>query len=279
MRTSLLALRPCVSSIGEGMTLVMGIVNVTPDSFSDGGLWLRTDAAIAHAESLIAQGADIIDIGGESTRPGSHPVDQATELQRTVPVVSAVAAKGVEVSIDTTKAAVAEAAVDAGATIINDVSASLCNLAASTGAGWIAMHSQGVSATMQDDPRYDDAVEDVADFLLGAVRRGRAAGVQRIWVDPGIGFGKTEQHNLELLANIDRFTEIAPVLIGVSRKSVVGRIHAQSDGLAGEDPITESDDRLEGSVGIAVWSAYLGVDMIRTHDVRATVHALSLLKP
>ncbi|MXW61056.1 MAG: dihydropteroate synthase [Acidimicrobiaceae bacterium] len=265
------------------MTRVMGIVNVTPDSFSDGGLWLESDSAIAHAESLIEQGADIIDIGGESTRPGSHPVDEATELERTIPVVSALVSKGVEVSIDTTKAAVARAAVDAGATIINDVSASLENVAASTGAGWIAMHALSDSATMQDDPRYDDVVEDIADFLADAVRRGRAAGVERIWVDPGIGFGKTKQHNLELLANIDRFAQIAPVLVGASRKSVIGQVHAQSDslltdGLAGENPMTGSDDRLEGSVGIAVWSAYLGVDMIRVHDVRATVHALSLLK-
>ena len=261
------------------MTLVMGIVNVTPDSFSDGGLWLETDAAIAHAESLIAQGADIIDVGGESTRPGSRPVDQAIELERTIPVVSAVAATGVEVSIDTTKAEVARAAVDAGATIINDVSASLEAVAAATGAGWIAMHALGDSATMQDDPRYDDVVEDVAVFLSEAVDRGRAAGVERIWVDPGIGFGKTARHNLELLANIDHFTEIAPVLVGASRKSVVGQVHARSDGLEGDNPITGSDDRLEGSVGIAVWSAYLGVDMIRVHDVRATVHALSVLTP
>lgn len=265
------------------MTQVMGIVNVTPDSFSDGGLWLETDAAVAHAESLIGQGANVIDIGGESTRPGSHPIDEATELERTIPVVLAAAAMGVDVSIDTTKAAVARAAVDAGAAIINDVSASLENVAASTGAGWIAMHALGDSATMQDDPRYDDVVEEVADFLADAVRRGRAAGVDRIWIDPGIGFGKTKQHNLELLANLDRLAQIAPVLVGASRKSVVGQVHARSDGLladglAGENPMTGSGDRLEGSVGIAVWSAYLGVDMIRVHDVRATVHALSLLK-
>ena len=255
----------------------MGIVNVTPDSFSDGGLWVGAGAAVAHAESLIEQGADVIDVGGESTRPGSVPVDQATELARTIPVVSAVAATGVEVSIDTTKPEVARAAVDAGATIINDVSASLEAVAAATGAGWIAMHALGDSATMQDDPRYDDAVEDVAGFLAEAVDRGRAAGVERIWIDPGIGFGKTTRHNLELLANIDRFAEIAPVLVGASRKSVVGSVHAASDGLEGVEPISGSADRLEGSVGIAVWSAYLGVDMIRVHDVRPTVHALSLL--
>ena len=260
------------------MTLVMGIVNVTPDSFSDGGLWLETDAAISHAESLIAQGADIIDVGGESTRPGSRPVDQATELARTIPVVSSVASTGVEVSIDTTKAEVARAAVDAGATIINDVSASLHNVAAETGAGWIAMHALGDSATMQDDPRYDDVVGDIADYLADAVSRGREAGVERIWVDPGIGFGKTTRHNLELLANIDRFTEIAPVLVGASRKTVVGEIHAGSGTVEGENPVTPTHDRLEGSVAIAVWSTYLGVDMIRVHDVKATVHGLSLLK-
>ena len=265
------------------MARVMGIVNVTPDSFSDGGLWSKTDTAVAHAQSLIEQGADIIDIGGESTRPGAHPVDEATELERTIPVVSAVAAMGVKVSIDTTKAAVAKAAVAAGATIINDVSSSLESVAAATGAGWIAMHSLGDSATMQNDPRYDDVVSDIADYLTDAVGRGRAAGVERIWIDPGIGFGKTKQHNLELLANIDCFVQIAPVLVGASRKSVVGQVHAQSDGLlddglTGDNPITGSDDRLEGSVGIAVWSAYLGVDMIRVHDVSATVHALSLLR-
>ena len=257
----------------------MGIVNVTPDSFSDGGLWCEPDAAVAHAESLVAQGADIIDIGGESTRPGSCRVDLATELERTIPVVSAVAATGVEVSIDTTKPEVARAAVAAGATIINDVSASLQQVAAATGAGWIAMHALADSATMQDDPRYDDVVEDIAGFLAGAVNRGRAAGVQRIWVDPGIGFGKTTRHNVELLANIDRFSEIAPVVVGASRKSVVGTVHARSDGLEGAEATTGTDDRLAGSVGIAVWSAYLGVDMIRVHDVEATVHALSVLAP
>lgn len=256
----------------------MGIVNVTPDSFSDGGLCADTEAAIAHADLLIKQGADIVDIGGESTRPGSQPTDEPTELQRVIPVVAEVATRGTEVSIDTTKAAVARAAIDAGATIINDVSASLFGVAAESGAGWIAMHRQGNSATMQDDPRYHDVVEEVAGFLSEALHCGRAAGVERIWVDPGIGFGKTAQHNLELLANIDRFTSIAPVLLGVSRKSVIGHIHARSDGVAGENPTVATDDRLVGSLAIALWSAYLGVDMIRVHDVKATVDALSLLK-
>ena len=282
------------------MTQVMGIVNVTPDSFSDGGRWLEPAEAIAHAKTLMNQGADIIDVGGESTRPGSHPVDEATELERTIPVVSALADSGIEVSIDTTKAAVAEAAVDAGASIINDVSASLYEVAASKGVGWIAMHSLGDSATMQDSPRYGDVVEDIATFLSEAVELGRSTGVERIWVDPGIGFGKTTQHNLELLANIDRFVEIAPVLLGASRKSVVGRIQARSDARATSHSthsrrsthsahsthstrstevfLTDTADRLEGSVAIAVWSAYLGVEMIRVHDVEATVHALSLLK-
>lgn len=268
------------------MPKVMGIVNVTPDSFSDGGRYFSTDAAIAHGEMLTLKGADIIDVGGESTRPGSQRIDEASELARTIPVVSALAAKGITVSIDTTKAAVALAAVDAGATIINDVSASLYEVAAATGASWIAMHALADSATMQDDPQYDDVVEDIAAFLSLAVRRGQEAGVKQIWVDPGIGFGKTTKHNLEILSNIDRFLDIAPLLVGASRKSVVGNLHALSDAFLGADrninghslEPTPTDDRLEGSVAFALWSVYLGVDMIRVHDVEATVQALSLFQ-
>ncbi len=268
------------------MPKVMGIVNVTPDSFSDGGCYFSTDAAIAHAEMLTLKGADIIDIGGESTRPGSQRIDEASELQRTIPVVSALAAQGITVSIDTTKAAVALAAIEAGATIINDVSASLYEVAATTGVGWIAMHALADSATMQDNPQYGDVVEEIAEFLSLAVRRGRDAGVTQIWIDPGIGFGKTTKHNIEIVSNIDRFLEIAPLLIGASRKSVVGNLHARSDAFlcAGKNCYefalvpTPTDDRLEGSVAFALWSAYLGVDMIRVHDVEATVQALSLFQ-
>lgn len=262
------------------MTRVMGIVNVTPDSFSDGGDWLDTARAVEHARALVAYGAEFIDVGGESTRPGAAPVDSATELGRVLPVIEALAGTmgDVEISIDTTKAAVARAAVEAGATIINDVSASLENAAAATGAGWIAMHSLGPSATMQDDPAYDDVVADISEFLADAAARGRAAGVSRMWVDPGIGFGKTTSHNLDLVANLDRFSEIAPVLIGVSRKRFIGEIHAKSDGMATETGVTAPDDRLEGSVALAAWSTHLGADIVRVHDVRATVHAVRVVQ-
>ena len=264
------------------MTRVMGVVNVTPDSFFDGGRFVDTDRAIAHARVLVAEGADIIDIGGESTRPGSFGVDENTELARTIPVIEALAGTigVVELSIDTTKAAVAEAAVAAGATIINDVSASLESVAASTGAGWVAMHALDSSATMQDDPHYDDVVEEVGAFLDDAAGRGRAAGVVRIWVDPGIGFGKTTEHNLELVANLDRFVDAAPVLVGVSRKRFVGELNWSSDGagVVGAVVDVDVDDRLEGSVAMATWSAHLGADIVRVHDVRATVHAVGVVQ-
>jgi dihydropteroate synthase len=262
------------------MTRVMGIVNVTPDSFSDGGRWFDPDAAVSHARALVAQGADLIDIGGESSRPGSEPVAVAAELERTIPVIEALAGTigDVEISIDTTKPEVARAAVAAGATIINDISASLEDVAAQTGAGWVAMHRLGPSATMQDDPVYGDVVEDIAAFLVDAVERGRAAGVERIWIDPGIGFGKTTDHNLDLVANIDRFSAIAPVLVGVSRKRFVGVLHAASDGMTGETVATAPEDRLEGSVAMATWSSHMGADIVRVHDVRATVHAVRVVQ-
>jgi len=262
------------------MTRVMGIVNVTPDSFSDGGDWLDVDAAVSHARALIADGADLIDIGGESTRPGSLPVDEATELRRVLPVIERLVGTvgDAEISIDTTKPAVARASITAGASIINDVSASLETVAADTGAGWIAMHRLGSSETMQQDPSYGDVVEEIHTFLSSAAQRGRAAGVERLWVDPGIGFGKTTAHNLELLANLDRFSEIAPVLIGVSRKRFIGELHARSDGISTETAVTDPDDRLEGSVALATWSTYLGADIVRVHDVRATVHAVRVVQ-
>ena len=262
------------------MTRVMGIVNVTPDSFSDGGRFADTDAAVAHALRLVEEGADIIDIGGESTRPGSLPVDEETELARTIPVIESLASRigDVEISIDTTKPTVAEAAVAAGASIVNDVSASLEEVAASVGAGWVAMHASGPSASMQDDPRYDDVVAEVADFLDDAAARGRAAGVRRLWVDPGIGFGKTTAHNLQLVANLDRFARSADVLVGVSRKRFVGELHAQSDGIGDRFGVTDVDDRLEGSLAMATWSAHLGVEIVRVHDVRATVHAVGVVQ-
>lgn len=259
---------------------VMGILNVTPDSFSDGGHHLTVDAAVAHGRRLAAEGAGVIDIGGESTRPGAEPVAVDTELDRVVPVVealwSALVADGadhIELSVDTTKAAVARAAVAAGASIVNDVSASLEAVAADLGAGWIAMHAAGPSATMQDQPRYHDVRAEVADHLADAARRGTEAGVTRLWVDPGIGFGKTTEHNLALVGDLDRFTAIAPVVVGVSRKATIGAIHAESDSVAA----VGADDRLEGSLAMATWCAHLGAGMVRVHDVRATVHAVSVV--
>jgi len=255
---------------------VMGIVNVTPDSFSDGGHHDSTDAAVAHALGLLAQGADILDVGGESTRPGAVPVDEATELARAIPVIEGIrsAAPEAVISIDTGKVAVADAAAAAGATILNDVTASLEETAARNGMGWIAMHALGPSQTMQDDPRYDDVVGEIADFLAAAVERGRAAGVTDIWIDPGIGFGKTLDHNLALVANLDRFTAIAPTLLAVSRKRSLGVLHAQSDGC---DEPTPPDDRLEASLAMATWAGFLGADIVRVHDVRATVHAVGVI--
>ncbi len=257
------------------MVDVMGVINVTPDSFSDGGQWLRAEAAIEHAGRLIEQGANIVDVGGESTRPGSDPVAAALETQRIVPVVEGIVERwpSTRVSVDTNKGSVAVAAINAGASLINDVSASLEDVAAAHGVGWIAMHSGGPSKTMQDNPQYDDVVEEVAVYLADAVQRGQAAGVRDIWIDPGIGFGKTFEHNLEIVANLDRFVEIGPVVLGVSRKRTIGDLHARSDGVLD----VSASDRLEGSLAMATWGAFLGADMVRVHDVQATVHAVGVL--
>ena len=266
-----------------GGPTIMGVVNVTPDSFSDGGRHDSVDAAIAHGLRLLDEGAHLLDVGGESTRPGALPVDEATELARTIPVIEGLhaARPDVTLSIDTSKPLVAEAAAQAGATILNDVTASLEAVAARNGMGWIAMHASGPSATMQDDPFYDDVLGEITAFLSEAVARGEAAGVERVWIDPGIGFGKTLQHNLTLVANLDRLTPIAPVVLAVSRKNTIGRLHAASDhggDAATADP-TATDDRLEGSLAIATWGGFLGVDMVRVHDVRATVHAVGVIEP
>ncbi len=262
---------------------VMGVVNVTPDSFSDGGRHDSVDVAIAHGLTLLDEGADLLDVGGESTRPGAVPVDEATELARTIPVIEGLHAARPDavLSIDTSKPAVADAAAAAGASILNDVTASLEVVAARNGMGWIAMHASGPSATMQDDPFYDDVVGEIADYLAAAAERGRAAGVEALWVDPGIGFGKTLAHNLELVANLDRFVDIAPVVLAVSRKTSLGRLHAASDTGGPVETVepTPTDDRLEGSLAMATWGGILGADMVRVHDVRATVHAVGVIEP
>ena len=245
----------------------MGVLNVTPDSFSDGGRYLDRDRAVAHGLALVAEGADVVDVGGESTRPGAAPVGEAEERRRVVPVVEALA-PSVGVSVDTRSRTVAEAAVAAGATLVNDVSASLWSVAAEVGVGWVAMHMQGTPATMQRAPRYDDVVAEVGAFLRDRVAAAREAGVAEVWVDPGIGFGKTLEHNLVLLRDLGRLVaDGAPVVVGTSRKRSLGE-------LTGGAPV---DDRLEASVATAVWAVEQGAAMVRVHDVAPTVGALGLL--
>ena len=251
--------------------LVMGVINVTPDSFSDGGRFADADAAVAHGLELLAEGADWLDVGGESTRPGASPVDEAEERRRVVPVVEALAAAGARVSIDTRKPAVARAAVAAGATLLNDVGAANGAVAAELGVAWAAMHMQGEPATMQDDPRYGDVVAEVVDHLVSVAESAVAAGVPEVWIDPGIGFGKTAAHNLALLAHLDAFVATGfPVLVGTSRKGFIGRLLGDSDGTDAPAPL---DDRLEGSLATATWAMASGAQMVRAHDVRATAQA------
>jgi dihydropteroate synthase len=246
---------------------VMGILNVTPDSFSDGGRFLDHDAAVAHGLRLAAEGAAVVDVGGESTRPGARPVDPAEEKARVVPVVEALAPH-VRVSIDTRNADVAEAAIAAGATLLNDVSASLWEVAASGAVGWVALHMQGDPQTMQDDPRYADVVGEVRAFLVERAARAVAAGVDEVWIDPGIGFGKTLAHNLELLRRLGELTDAGhPVLVGTSRKGFLGTL------TGGAAP----DDRLEASLATAVAAAAAGARMIRAHEVAPTVAAMRIL--
>jgi dihydropteroate synthase len=257
------------------LPLVMGVVNVTPDSFSDGGLFSSTQAAVAHGRALAAEGADWIDVGGESTRPGAAPVDEATELARVLPVVEQLAADGLRVSIDTRKASVARAAVAAGASLLNDVSASLDDVAAELGVPWAAMHAQGDPSTMQDHPRYDDVVAEVQAFLVERAQRATAKGVPQVWIDPGIGFGKTAAHNLSLLGALPELVATGhPVLVGTSRKGFLGALLGTSDGLDGSVPV---DDRLEGSLATATWAMACGVQMVRVHDVRATRQAAAVI--
>lgn len=281
--------------IGPMSAQVMGVLNVTPDSFSDGGAWSDTATAVAHGRRLIDAGADIVDVGGESTRPGAEPVDAAAEADRVVPVIDALApvasAAGVQLSVDTRRASVADAALRAGATLLNDVSSSLEAVAAEHRAGWIAMHMQGDPASMQHAPRYDDVVAEVLDAQCEAVARGRAAGVSECYLDPGIGFGKTFAHNWQLLAGLDRFVATGtPVVVGTSRKAFLGAALARSDARsdartdggsgAGHDAGSDTvpvDDRLQGSITTATWAASVGAAVVRVHDVRATVQAVTVI--
>jgi dihydropteroate synthase len=245
----------------------MGVLNVTPDSFSDGGRWLDPEAAAAHGLRMVAEGADVVDVGGESTRPGADPVAAAEEARRVLPVIEALAPH-VRVSIDTRKAEVAEAAIAAGATLLNDISASLAGVAAAGGVGWVAMHMQGEPQTMQAAPTYVDVVAEVRAFLVERASQARGAGVDEVWIDPGIGFGKTLAHNLALLAHLDQLVDTGfPVVVGTSRKSFLGK-------LTGDAP---TDDRVEASVATAAWSLARGAAMVRVHDVAPTVAAARLL--
>jgi dihydropteroate synthase len=256
-----------------GFVRVMGIVNVTPDSFSDGGLYLDADAAIAHGRALAVAGADVLDIGGESTRPGAEPVGAEEEIRRTEPVVRALAAAGHVVSIDTSKARVAAAALDAGARIVNDVTAfrsdpEIAALCAERDCDVVLMHMLGTPRTMQDDPRYDDVVDDVKAFLAERVEAAVAEGVSedRIWVDPGVGFGKTLQHNLELLRRLSELSDLGrPVIVGTSRKRFIGAITGR-----------EADDRIGGTVASNVLALLNGADAFRVHDVAEVKQALDV---
>jgi dihydropteroate synthase len=262
---------------------LMGIVNVTPDSFSDGGHFLDADAAVARARALVDQGADIVDIGGESTRPGAEPVPEAEELRRVLPVVERLAVGGLsaQISVDTTKASVARAALDAGASLINDVSAfradpEMAALVAQSGADCCLMHMLGEPRTMQDDPRYDDVVDDVRAFLEERLEFAVREGVERerIMVDPGIGFGKTESHNLELLRRLSELLTLgAPIVIGTSRKGFLGRIAARAGGMA--DPL-DAGDRLAGTIASNVLAYERGASVFRVHDVAPVREALAV---
>ena len=256
----------------------MGVLNVTCDSFSDGGLYMDYEAAVRRGRQMVAEGVDVVDVGGESTRPGASAVAPDEELRRVVPVIEALAGE-VRVSIDTAKASVAHAALAAGATLLNDVSSSLAAVAAEHGAGFVAMHCKGTPADMQLDPRYDDVVGEVRQFLERCVTNARAAGVTEVYIDPGIGFGKSVRHNLQLLAALPELVATGvPVLVGTSRKSFIGHLGAggSPDGRVGEVPPLGAHDRLDGSLASAVWAMACGAAVVRVHDVAATVQAAQL---
>lgn len=253
---------------------VMGVLNVTPDSFSDGGRFYDSQRAVDHALEMVANGADLIDVGGESTRPGAQVVSVAEELQRVIPVVDALVRQlKVPVSVDTTKPAVMEAALIAGASVINDINAlnapgAIDCLRRHPNASVCLMHMRGHPATMQNEPQYDDVVAEVKAYLMRRVEVCCVAGIrpEQIWLDPGIGFGKTDVHNLTLLAHLDELVSTGyPVLVGVSRKSTIGRVLGR-----------QVDERLPGSLALATLAVYQGARIIRVHDVAASRDAVTL---
>jgi dihydropteroate synthase len=255
---------------------IMGVLNVTPDSFSDGGRFIDAEAAVAHAKAMIASGADVIDVGGESTRPGAAPVSVAEEIARVVAVIAALSRETkTTIAIDTMKPQVARAAIEAGAAIWNDVSALMyaedsLAVAADLGCPVILMHMQGEPRTMQTDPRYEDVVVDVTAFLQDRITEADRAGVavERLWIDPGIGFGKTLDHNLDLIRALPEIRSACgcPLLFGASRKSFIAKI----------DPGADSQNRIGGSLAAALLACEFGADMIRVHDVAETVQAIKV---
>ena len=258
----------------HGAPIVMGILNVTPDSFSDGGRFLDPPAAVDHARHMMAAGAEVIDVGGESTRPGAEPVPADEELRRVLPVIEALAAQGpVMVSIDTSKAAVAEQALAASAAIVNDVTAlrgdpRMAEVVARTGAWVVLMHMQGTPRTMQIAPYYGDVGAEVTAWLEGAATSARARGIaaDRILLDPGLGFGKTAEQNLTLLRELRRLTALGyPVLVGPSRKSFIGAVLG-----------AEVESRLAGTLACAAWAVQQGARIVRVHDVGPTVHVIRM---
>ena len=262
-----------LAALDRAGPLVMGVLNTTPDSFSDGGRWGAVDAAVSQALRMVDEGADLIDVGGESSRPGAEPVSLTVELDRVLPVIERIADRAV-VSIDTAKPEIADRALAAGAVVVNDITASLEAVAADHDAGWIAMQMKGEPRTMHLDPEYEDVVAEVTEFLVAAGDRGRKAGVPRTWIDPGIGFGKSIRHNLELLRATKSLVATGlPVVVGVSRKGFIGQLHAASDGVEQVGP----DDRLAGSVLAAAFAARAGAHIVRVHDVRATARAVDRL--
>jgi len=252
---------------------VMGIVNVTPDSFSDGGKFNTTDKAVAHGMELVAQGADILDIGGESTRPGATPVPLDEELNRVVPVIKALAQAGVPLSIDTYKPEVMRAAIEAGADIVNDVCAlqepNALEIVAASKVGVCLMHMQGRPQTMQVDPQYQDVVAEVTSFLATRLKAAEAMGIsrERVLLDPGFGFGKRTEHNITLLNQLSSLQSLGlPLLIGLSRKSVLGQVVG-----------SEVDERIHASIAASVVSVMKGANIVRVHDVKPTVDALKIV--
>ena len=251
----------------------MGVVNVTPDSFSDGGLYLDPEAAIGHGRELAKAGAEILDVGGESTRPGAEPVEEAEELRRVVPVIRGLGDLDCRISVDTSKAAVAEAALDAGVEIVNDVTAlrgdpAMAARCADRECTVVLMHMRGEPRTMQEDPRYDDVVADVKAFLAERLEAATAAGIaeERVWLDPGIGFGKTAAHNLELLRRLGELRDLGrPLVIGTSRKSFIGKLDGSPAG-----------ERLGGTIASSVLAAAEGAEVLRVHDVAEMRQALSV---